>query len=81
MPLFQRLGSRLASLFLSVNIAAYMYETEDVSLACIVACDSAGVNIAQSAHIKFDVLPKFIRFTQHSLACSKSIRLLKLHSV
>ncbi len=56
MLLLQGLGFCLASLFISTNIAACMTHTEaahakDVSLACLVACDSVGGIIAQDAYL------------------------------
>ncbi len=52
--------------------------TKNVSLACVVACNSEGVIVKKSAYIKFDILPKFIRSMSHNVACKI---LLKLHSV
>ncbi len=45
--------------------------TKDVTSACVVACDSVGVNIAQSAYIESDVVPKFISSASHSVVCNK----------
>ncbi len=55
--------------------------TKDVLLACVVACDPAGVIIAQSAYSEFEVLLKFNRSTLHCVASNKLYSLLKLHSV
>ncbi len=49
----------------------------DISLACVVACDSVGVITVQSAYIKFDILMKFIRTTLRSVARKKLTRLLQ----
>ncbi len=49
--------------------------TSDVSLACVIACDSINVN-AQSDYISFDFLPKFFRSVVHTMTCKKLVRLL-----
>ncbi len=59
---------------------ADVVHTKVVPFACIVACVSVGV-ITQCPHIKFDVAPKFIRSTLHSVASNKPLRMLILHSV
>lgn len=47
----------------------------------VVACNPEGVVTAQSAHIKVDVISKFIRFMRHGVVREKLIRLLKFHSI
>ncbi len=51
--------------------------SKDVSLARVIACDSVGVIITQSAYIKSDISSQFNRSVSHSVACNKLIRLLK----
>ncbi len=54
---------------------------KDVPLACVVVCDSVGFIIAQSAYIKFNVLPKFISSMLCSVACRKLLPLIVKHSI
>ncbi len=37
--------------------------------------------IVQSAHLKLDVVLKFMRSMKHNVACNELMRLLKLHSL
>ncbi len=54
--------------------------TKGVLLACVVACNSVGVTIAQSEYLKFDTTQVYSSVS-HSLASNKLIRWPKLHSV
>lgn len=74
--------------FLSPRQQSYRWMTHadvalagDILLSRVVACDSEGVVTGQSAHIKLEVVAKFIRFMSHSLVCSKQYKKLKSHSM
>lgn len=53
---------------------------DDVLLSHVAVCDSEGVATVQSAHVKPDVISKFIRFMSHNVVFNKLLRLLKSHS-